>query len=205
MIKKNTAGNVRLPGISDNYPLISLEFKNTSDKVDFKLPETNDFTKFDTISFEIMQDSTSPINKGKNQMLDITLTDKNGKFHTISTPKDTYSLQYQPGKMTSIALRDEYAKTMYSNITPLSTLMIPLSEFNNKVDLSKISTIEISPSKSTGQGSFILQSMYLSSINNNSQAKGLNLNSIIIYVLAFAVSFIVLFILTKKIIKHKAN
>ncbi|WP_196334128.1 hypothetical protein, partial [Paraclostridium sordellii] len=64
---------------------------------------------------------------------------------------------------------------------------------------------EISPSKSTGQGSFILQSMYLSSINNNSQAKGLNLNSIIIYVLAFAVSFTILFILTKKIIKHKTN
>ena len=203
--KKNTAGNVRLPGISDNYPLISLEFKNTSDKVDFKLPETNDFTKFDTISFEIMQDSTNPINKDKNQMLDITLTDKNGKFHTISTPKDTYSLQYQPGKITSIALRDEHAKTMYSNITPLSTLMIPLSEFNNKVDLSKISTVEISPFKSTEQGSFMLQSIYLSSINNDSKTKSLTLNSIIIYVLAFAVSFIILFILTKKIIKHKAN
>ncbi|CEP44903.1 hypothetical protein [Paraclostridium sordellii] len=203
--KKNTVGNVRLPGISDNYPLISLEFKNTSDKVDFKLPEPNDFTKFDTISFEIMQDSTSPINKGKNQMLDITLTDKNGKFHTISTPKDTYSLQYQPGKMTSIALRDEHAKTMYSNITPLSTLMIPLSEFNNKVDLSKISAVEISPSKSTGQGSFMLQSMYLSSINNDSKTKSLNLNSVIIYVLAFAISFTILFILTKKIINHKTN
>ncbi|CEK31771.1 putative lipoprotein [[Clostridium] sordellii] len=203
--KKNTVGNVRLPGISDNYPLISLEFKNTSDKVDFKLPEPNDFTKFDTISFEIMQDSTSPINKGKNQMLDITLIDKNGKFHTISTPKDTYSLQYQPGKMTSIALRDEHAKTMYSNITPLSTLMIPLSEFNNKVDLSKISAVEISPSKSTGQGSFMLQSMYLSSINNDSKTKSLNLNSVIIYVLAFAISFTILFILTKKIINHKTN
>ncbi|EPZ53727.1 hypothetical protein H477_4566 [[Clostridium] sordellii ATCC 9714] len=47
--------------------------------------------------------------------------------------------------------------------------------------------------------------MYLSSINSNSQAKGLNLNSIIIYVLAFAVSFTILFILTKKIIKHKTN
>ncbi|WP_057535462.1 hypothetical protein [Paraclostridium sordellii] len=138
-------------------------------------------------------------------MLDITLTNKNGTFHTISTPKDTYSLQYQPGKMTSIALRDEYAKTMYSNITPLSTLMIPLSEFNNKVDLSKISTVEISPSKSTGQGSFILQNMYLSYINNNSKAKSLNLNSIIIYVLAFTVSLIILFILIRKIIKHKTN
>lgn len=94
---------------------------------------------------------------------------------------------------------------MYSNITPLSTLMIPLSEFNNKVDLSKISAVEISPSKSTGQGSFMLQSMYLSSINNDSKTKSLNLNSVIIYVLAFAISFTILFILTKKIINHKTN
>ncbi|CEO27394.1 hypothetical protein [Paraclostridium sordellii] len=203
--KKNTAGNVRLPGVLDNYPLISLEFKNTSDKVSFKLPESNNFTKFDTISFEIMQDSTNSINKSKNQMLNITLTDKNGKFHTISTPKNTYSLQHQPGKMTSIALRDEYAKTMYSNITPLSTLMIPLNEFNNKVDLSNVSTVEISPSKSNGQGSFMLQSMYLSSMNNDSKSEGLNLNSKIIYVLAFTISFILLFIVARKIIKNKVN
>lgn len=182
--EKNTAGNVRLPGVSDNYPLVSLTFKNTKDKVSFKLPNNNDFTKFDTLCLEIMQDSTDPINEGKDKMLDITLTDKNGSSYTISTGANTNSLQHQPGKMTSISLRDEEAQTMYSNITPLSTLMIPLSEFDGKVDISKISKVDISPSKSTEQGSFLLQSMYLSYINspNNLKVTTGHSKSMILYI-----------------------
>lgn len=196
--EKNTAGNVRLPGILDTYPLVLLDFKNISDKVSFKFPKSNNFNKFDTLSFEIMQDSTDSINNGKNQMLDITLIDKKGNSHTVSTPNDTYSLQYQPGKMTSMSVKDEYATTMYSNITPLSTLMVPLSEFNNNVDLSAISTVEISPSKSTNQGSFMLQSIQLSSLNNNSDTKVANFNHIIIYILICALLFIILFIFNKR-------
>ncbi|MEW9077003.1 hypothetical protein [Terrisporobacter glycolicus] len=205
--EKNTAGNVRLPGVSDNYPLVSLTFKNTKDKVSFKLPNNNDFTKFDTLCLEIMQDSTDPINEGKDKMLDITLTDKNGSSYTISTGANTNSLQHQPGKMTSIYLGDEEAQTMYSNITPLSTLMIPLSEFDGKVDISNISKVDISPSKSTEQGSFLLQSMYLSYINNpnNSEVTTGHSKSIISYILIFALASFIAFVFSKKLIKHNTK
>lgn len=205
--EKNTAGNVRLPGVSDNYPLVSLTFKNTKDKVSFKLPNNNDFTKFDTLCLEIMQDSTDSINEGKDKMLDITLTDKNGSSYTISTGANTNSLQYQPGKMTSISIRDEEAQTMYSNITPLSTLMIPLSEFDGKVDISKISKVDISPSKSTEQGSFLLQSMYLSYINNPNNLKVTtgHSKSMISYILIFALASFIALIFSKKLIKHNTK
>lgn len=205
--EKNTAGNVRLPGVSNNYPLVSLTFKNTKDKVSFKLPNNNDFTKFDTLCLEIMQNSTDPINKGKDKMLDITLTDKNGSSYTISTEPNTNSLQHQPGKMTSISLRDEEAQTMYSNITPLSTLMIPLNKFDGKVDISKISKVDISPSKSTEQGSFLLQSMYLSYINNpnNSEVTTGHSKSIISYILIFALASFIAFVFSKKLIKHNTK
>lgn len=205
--EKNTAGNVRLPGVSDNYPLVSLTFKNTKDKVSFKLPNNNDFTKFDTLCLEIMQDSTDPINEGKDKMLDITLTDKNGSSYTISTGANTNSLQHQPGKMTSIYLGDQEAQTMYSNITPLSTLMIPLSEFDGKVDISNISKVDISPSKSTEQGSFLLQSMYLSYINNpnNSEVTTGHSKSIISYILIFALASFIAFVFSKKLIKHNTK
>lgn len=211
--EKNTAGDIRLPGVSDYYPLVSLEFKNKNDKVSFKLKNNNDFTKFDTLSFEIMQDSTAPINKGKNQILDITLIDKSGASHTISTKPNSYALEYQPGKMASILLGYEEAETMYSNITPLSTLMIPLDEFNDKIDISNISTVEISPSKSTKQGKFMLQSIHLSSINkddnpnkdNNSDVKVESSNSMVKYMLICAITSFILFIFYKKIIKYKRN
>lgn len=205
--EKNTAGNVRLPGVSNNYPLVSLTFKNTKDKVSFKLPNNNDFTKFDTLCLEIMQNSTDPINEGKDKMLDITLTDKNGSSYTISTEPNTNSLQHQPGKMTSISLRDEEAQTMYSNITPLSTLMIPLNKFDGKVDISKISKVDISPSKSTEQGSFLLQSMYLSYINNpnNSEVTTGHSKSIISYILIFALASFIAFVFSKKLIKHNTK
>ncbi|WP_027626990.1 hypothetical protein [Terrisporobacter glycolicus] len=205
--EKNTAGNVRLPGVSNNYPLVSLTFKNTKDKVSFKLPNNNDFTKFDTLCLEIMQNSTDPINEGKDKMLDITLTDKNGSSYTISTEPNTNSLQHQPGKMTSISLRDEEAQTMYSNITPLSTLMIPLSKFDGKVDISKISKVDISPSKSTEQGSFLLQSMYLSYINNPNNSEvttGLS-RTMISYILIFALASFIVLIFSKKLIKHNTK
>ena len=205
--EKNTAGNVRLPGVSNNYPLVSLTFKNTKDKVSFKLPNNNDFTKFDTLCLESMQNSTDPINEGKDKMLDITLTDKNGSSYTISTEPNTNSLQHQPGKMTSISLRDEEAQTMYSNITPLSTLMIPLSKFDGKVDISKISKVDISPSKSTEQGSFLLQSMYLSYINNPNNSEvttGLS-RTMISYILIFALASFIVLIFSKKLIKHNTK
>jgi len=201
--QKNTAGNIRLPGLSNYYPLVALEFKKTNDLVKLNLSNNNDFTKFDTISFEIMQDSTDAINRSKNQILDITISDKNGVSHTISTPANAYALQYQDGKMTRIDLRDEETETMYSNFTPLSTLMIPLSEFS-KIDFSNISNIEISPSKLTEKGNFMLQSVYLSSMNkfNNSEMKIENLTSIIICAVIVCIISFGLFVVYKKQIKH---
>ncbi|MCC3868887.1 hypothetical protein [Terrisporobacter mayombei] len=99
---------------------------------------------------------------------------------------------------------DEYnlfvdAETMYSNITPLSTLMIPISEFDDKVDVSETSTVDISPSKSTGQGSFMLQSMSLSYINSSSNFRvttGYS-KSMISYVLIFALAYFIAIIFSK--------
>ena len=204
--QKHTAGNIRLPGLSEYYPLVSLDFKNTNDKVSYKILENNDFTKFNTLSFEIMQDSTNPLNKGVNQIIDITLTDKNGASHTISTPLDSSALQHQPGEMARMSVKDEYPETMYSNFTPLSTLMIPLTEFKGKIDPSNISKVEISPSKSVGQGSFVLQSIYLSSINDQEETitpenavLGVgSLKSVAIYIFIFCIISSLLFICYKK-------
>ena len=153
-----------------------------------------------------MQDSTDSINKNKNQMLDITLTDKSGKSHTISTQKNNYSLQYRDGKMANIALRDQDIKKMYSNHTPLSTLMISLNEFNNKIDCSNVESIKISPSKSDKEGSFMLQSVYLSSIDKNKtidkekSSKSLQYKDVM-YILIFSIIAFGGYIIYKKKIK----
>ncbi|RDY28368.1 hypothetical protein CHL78_005560 [Romboutsia weinsteinii] len=201
--QKNTTGNIRLPGVSEDYQLVSLEFKNRNDKVNLKLSKNNDFTNFNALCLEVMQDSTDSLNKGRNQMLDITITDKDGKSETVSTSKDSYALQYQPGKMTSISIGDEEAKTMYSNFTPLSTLMIPVEKFSGQLDISNISTIEISASNSTKKGSFILQSMYLSStdVPNDEGVEVENSNSIAMYISIFCIVSFVLFVSYKKLTK----
>ncbi len=203
---KNTAGDIRLPGVSDYYPLALLKFKNLNDNVTINVSNNNDFSEFNTLSFEIMQDSTDSINKNKNQMLDITLTDKSGKSHTISTQKNNYSLQYRDGKMANIALRDQDVKKMYSNHTPLSTLMISLNEFNNKIDCSNVESIKISPSKSDKEGSFMLQSVYLSSIDKNKtidkekSSKSLQYKDVM-YILIFSIIAFGGYIIYKKKIK----
>lgn len=207
--QKHTAGNLRLPGLSNYYPLALLKFRTIDDKLGLNLLNTNNFKPFDTLCFEIMQDSTDSLNKNINQMLDITLVDHNGVSFTISTPPNTYALQYQPGEMARIPLRDQDVETIYSNLTPLSTLMIPLSDFSNTLDFSNISRIEISPSESVGQGSFVLQSIYLSSINsssnsdkiifpNNSDLKTRNLTKIIVYICIICILCLLLFIFYRK-------
>ncbi|WP_297135827.1 hypothetical protein, partial [Terrisporobacter sp.] len=83
----------------------------------------------------------------------------------------------------------------------------------DKIDISNISTVEISPSKSTKEGKFMLQSMYLSSINkdnnpnkdNNSEVKVESSNSMVKYMLICAITSFILFIFYKKIIKYKRN
>ena len=166
---KHTAGNIRLPGLTTSYPLASLRFYTAKEIATFAMKEKTDFTKFDTLNFEIMQDSTEEQNKKENQQITITLVDQKGKTSAFTTPKDAYALQYQPGKMVRIALRDKDAETMYSNLTPLSTLSIPLKEFGKEIDLSNIVKIELSSSEKIGQGKFILQSISLSTNNQKKE------------------------------------
>lgn len=166
---KHTAGSIRLPGLTTSYPLALLQFNTAKEIATFAMKEKTDFTKFDTLNFEIMQDSTEEQNKKENQQITITLVDQKGKISAFTTSKDAYALQYQPGKMVRIALRDKDAETMYSNLTPLSTLSIPLKEFGKEIDLSNIVKIELSSSEKIGQGKFILQSISLSTNNQKKE------------------------------------
>lgn len=156
-----TAGIGDITDLDDPYmirPLINVTWEDTDSRVEIT-PKTSDFSKFSGLTFNMVIDSASELNmKDMSQQFTIELRDRAGNTSKLVLPEKLNALGYTPGEIEYTELED--TKLYYwSNLSPISSLNLPLSEFEN-VDLENIESISLIFDK-TDTGSIYIGSVYL--------------------------------------------
>lgn len=114
----------------------------------------SDISDYDSIYFELAQDSTSDLNNQEDQAFTITLQDKNGDTASVDITKAS-ALRYVDGEMTTADENTGYS--VWSNFTPITGLNVPLSMFNG-VDLKNIQTVTLTANQNE-TGSIYIESV----------------------------------------------
>ncbi len=155
-----TAGIGDITDLDDPYmirPLINITWEITDSRVELT-PNTSDFSKFSGLTFNMVIDSASELNLKESQHFTIELRDRSGNTSNLVLPEKLNALGYTPGETEYTELGDE--KLYYwSNLSPLASLNLPLSEFEG-VDLENIEYITLIFDK-TDTGSIYIGSVYL--------------------------------------------
>ncbi|MEG1312170.1 MAG: alpha/beta hydrolase, partial [Romboutsia sp.] len=121
--------------------LLNIKWKDSNGKMSFS-PSTKDFSEFNSLSIDIVQDSSDELNiKGKNQEFVIQIKDKKGNISKVELDKNTPALDYINGKVEYLELEDSKYK-MWSTQTPLTSIKVPLSSFKG-IDFNKIDEISL--------------------------------------------------------------
>lgn len=129
----NTATSIR--------KLINIKWEKLGSKVSIE-PNITDFTKYNAISLNLLQDSSDKLNKkDENQQFTIQIKDKKGNTANVELDENVTSLDYKEGDPSTIEiLGKDYHH--WGRITPSTQLRIPLNNFKG-VNLSNIKEISL--------------------------------------------------------------
>ncbi|MEF9990867.1 MAG: alpha/beta hydrolase [Romboutsia sp.] len=121
--------------------LLNIKWKKADGKISFN-PNTNDFSQFNSLSINIVQDPSDELNtKGENQAFTVQIKDKKGNISKVTLDKNIPALDYINGKAEFLELEDSTYK-MWSSKTPLTSIKIPLTLFKD-LDLSNIDEVSL--------------------------------------------------------------
>ena len=141
--KNNTAGVMRIPTCPLEMPLYQISWSQKGAAASIAIEEkAANFSGYQTLSFDLAQDSTSEMNCAADQGMTIRLTDVDNKSVDVHIPVGTASLTYQKGEIITQELWEGEIIQYYSNFTPLSSLRVSLDSFKG-VNLSAVSKIEL--------------------------------------------------------------
>lgn len=100
----------------------------------------SDLSDYDSIYFELAQDSTNELNNQEDQAFTITLQDKDGNTASVDITQAS-ALRYVDGDMvTTNENGNDYS--VWSRFTPITGLNVPLSMFSG-VNLNNIETVTL--------------------------------------------------------------
>lgn len=117
--------------------LITMKWEKLGSEVNIT-PNTTDFTKHNSISLDLLQDSTDKLNKkGENQQFTIQLKDKKGNTASVELDENVTSLDYKEG---NVIVDKDYK--FLDKMTPATQLRIPMDNFKT-VDLKNIKEISL--------------------------------------------------------------
>jgi|GEM_PF-2245928 len=137
----NTAGVMHFPGAPLELPLVQLSWNTVGSGASFSPSGASlDVSAYGVISLDIAQDSTSELNKNTDQSVTVRLTDASGNFEDVTL--NPSALAWQPGKIITQNLWEDYYVSYYSNFTPLSSMRISLDAFSG-VNLGEIASVDL--------------------------------------------------------------
>jgi len=149
MFSQNTAGHMNFPGNPQSIELSQISWENTGAKVESAL-DGKDVSGYRALVMDLAQDSTSSLNRQQDQSMTVILTDKGGKTAKIDLPQGTAALTWQKGEIEHYNnFQGEYWYSLYTEYTPLSSLVLPLSDFTG-VDLHNLQSITLEFESNSG-------------------------------------------------------
>ncbi|MNJ38623.1 Alpha/beta hydrolase family protein [compost metagenome] len=138
--------------------LINIKWEKSDSRVIIS-PRVQDFSKFTSLTLNMVIDSADELNQPNNsQRFTIGLRDVDGNFSKIVLPEGLNALDYTSGKIDSTQVFEE---TLYywSVASPISAINLPLNEFKD-VNLKRIESIEMIFDQ-TDSGSVYIDSILL--------------------------------------------
>lgn len=149
----DTAGPFKQPGKPKSLHLFNIKWEKKDAKLQIKLPMwfENIFENAKSLNISMAIDSTDSLNNVmENQVMIITIYDKNGKSQKVELSEDQPALHYRNGELL---LYDNIK--VWSNYTPISDVRIPFSLFNN-IGVDEIDNIIIE-FNGTDSGSIMIE------------------------------------------------
>lgn len=161
LIDTVTGGRGDIEDLDDPYmikPLINIIWEDKDSKAVIT-PNISDFSGFDGLTFNIVIDSASDLNKKDvSQQFTIELKDSTGNTSRVVLPENLNALAYVPGEIGSTDII-EHTIEYWTRTSPVSSINIPLTEFEG-VDLKNIDSISLVFDK-TSSGAIYVEAMYL--------------------------------------------
>jgi len=149
MFAQNTSGFMKFPGDPPAMPLYQISWENEGAKVELQL-EDPDASGFRAVVINLAQDSTSPLNRQQDQSMTAILTDGAGQTAKVYLPQGSAALSWQEGEVVeNLNFLGEYWYSLYSEFTPISSVVLPLEEFTG-VDLQDLQSITLEFDQSSG-------------------------------------------------------
>jgi len=154
----NEDGHFSHPGVSADkpLPLYDLQWSSNGGSATFPLLDGN-FSTSRALSLYIAVDSSNGRNpQGQDQALTVVLRDTAGESRSITIPRGTAALTWNPGEFE----QNEWSDTPYwVGHMPLGELRIPLALFGG-MDLRNIAELTVSFDQ-TNAGAVMLSGIYL--------------------------------------------
>ncbi|MCL2498583.1 MAG: copper amine oxidase N-terminal domain-containing protein, partial [Symbiobacteriaceae bacterium] len=149
LFRDNTAGHMNFPGSPWRLPLYQISWEKEGASVELDLQDTL-LSGFTALVIDLAQDSTSPLNLQQDQEMTVILRDKAGQTALAHLPQGTAALAWQEGEVVDyFNLQGEYWYSLYTNFTPLSSIVLPLSDFLG-ADLTDLQCLTLEFAKSSG-------------------------------------------------------
>lgn len=138
--------------------LLNIRWNNNESKFSFT-PKISDFTKFDSLSIDILQDSSDKLNENKEyQSFSIVLEDKFKNKAVLDLGENLTTLKKYSGNYENTNLGDIKIKH-WSRQTFLSEIKIPLSYFG-EIDLKNVNKVSFLFNK-TNSGAIMIDKIEL--------------------------------------------
>jgi len=149
LFRDNTAGHMNFPGSPLSLQLSQISWEKTGAIVEMSLKDA-DVSGYAALVLDLAQDSTSLLNLRKDQEMTMILTDNAGQIAQVHLPHGTMALSWQEGEVIDYTnMQGEYWYSVYTDFTPLSSLVLPLSDFVD-VDLHDLRSITLEFANDSG-------------------------------------------------------